>query len=286
VQGYLRGEEVSLGGGASRIRWAQAARQPKVPVVVVASGPHVIALAARHAEGVDFTVGSEPARLRWATETARAAAPGHEISLGAFLNVAVHPDRALARDLVRGSAAIFARFATEGAPPEGLSDVTRAGIERLAADYDERRHGQAAAAHARQLEDEFIDRFALVGPAEEVVERLAELAALGIQRIVVVPRLPGRGSGPRRGHERPLRGRGAAPPGRPRLTCASRLGGRARAVRPRCEQRGCGGPGRNSRCLRCPVMIDGAGRRRRPAPHGGGARPALAACSRGRDHAA
>jgi 5,10-methylenetetrahydromethanopterin reductase len=65
--------------------------------------------------------------------------------------------------------------------------VTRKGIERLATDYDEGRHGQASAPHARQLEDEFIDRFALVGPAERVVERLAELASLGIERIVVVP---------------------------------------------------------------------------------------------------
>ena len=187
VQRFLRGEEVPLGGVASRIRWAREVGQPKVPVVVAATGPHVIALSARHAEGVAFTVGAEPGRLRWAIETARAAAPERELSLGAFLNVGVHPDRGIARDLVRGSTAIFARFATEGAPPDGLSDVTRAGIERLAADYDEGRHGQAAAPHARQLEDEFIDRFAVAGPAAEVLERLAELAALGIERVIVVP---------------------------------------------------------------------------------------------------
>ncbi len=73
------------------------------------------------------------------------------------------------------------------APPDGLSHVTRAGIERLAAAYDEGRHGQAAASHAQQLEDDFIDRFALVGPAEEIAERLAGLADLGIERVVVVP---------------------------------------------------------------------------------------------------
>lgn len=99
----------------------------------------------------------------------------------------VHPHRAVARELVRGSTAIFARFATECAPADGLSDVTRAGIERVAADYDEARHGHADAPHARRLEDEFIDRFALVGPADEVVGRLAELAAVGIEHLVVVP---------------------------------------------------------------------------------------------------
>ena len=88
---------------------------------------------------------------------------------------------------MRGSTAIFARFATEGAPADGLSGVTRAGIDRLAHDYDESRHGQGAAAHARALEDEFIDRFAVVGPAAEVAERLRELAALGLERTVMVP---------------------------------------------------------------------------------------------------
>jgi 5,10-methylenetetrahydromethanopterin reductase len=183
LQAYLRGEDV----GASPIRWVEEAGQPKVPVTVAATGPRVIAAGARHAERLDFTVGAEPERLRWAIETARAAAGDRDPSLGAFLNVAVHPDRAVARELVRGSTAIFARFATEGAPADGLSDVTRAGIQRLAAGYDEARHGHADAPYARRLEDEFIDRFALVGPADEVLDRLAGLAALGIERLVVVP---------------------------------------------------------------------------------------------------
>jgi 5,10-methylenetetrahydromethanopterin reductase len=187
LQGYLRGEEVGFDGSVSRIGWAPPAGAPKVPVTVAATGPRVIALAARHAERIDFSVGAEPERVAWAIATARGAAGNRPVSLGAFLNVAVHPDRAVARDLVRGSTAIFARFATEGAPPDGLSEVTRAGVERLAGDYDERRHGDADAPHARQLEDDFIDRFALVGPAAEVTERLAELASLGIERIVVVP---------------------------------------------------------------------------------------------------
>jgi 5,10-methylenetetrahydromethanopterin reductase len=187
LQGYLRGEEVALGGATSRIGWARETAQPKVPLAVAATGPHVISAAARQADLLDFTVGAEPDRLRWAVETARAAAGDRDVSLGAFVNVAVHEDRAVARDLVRGSTAIFARFATEGAPPDGLSDVTRKGIERLARNYDEARHGHAGAPHAQELENEFIDRFALVGPADEVVARLAGLAALGIERLVVVP---------------------------------------------------------------------------------------------------
>ena len=187
IQAYLAGEEADADGSPSRIAWLPEEGTPKVPVHVAATGPHVIALAAQHAEGVDFTVGAEPERLRWAVTTATEAAGGSDLSLGAYLNVAVDPDRAAARDLVRGSTAIFARFATEGAPHDGLSEVTRAGIEQVAADYDEAHHGHASAAHAQALSDDFLDRFAVVGSTAEVTDRLREIESLGIERVVVVP---------------------------------------------------------------------------------------------------
>ena len=145
----------------------------------------MIELAARHAERIDFTVGAEAGRVAWAVETARAAHDGR--SLGAFVNVAVHPDRAVARDLVRGTTAMLARFSAEGAPHTGLSDVTSRVITRLASDRDISRHGRIDAPAPQRLDDTFVDRFAVVGSAGEVTERLLALAALGLERVVVVP---------------------------------------------------------------------------------------------------
>jgi len=188
IQGFLRGETVELEDGTpSTIGWIAESEQPKVPTFVAATGPRVIAAAARHAEAVDFTVGAEPERLAWAIGKAREIEREMPLSLGAFVDVAVDPDRATARDLVRGSTAILARFGTEGAPADGLSEVTAEGIERLGAAYEEARHGQSAAPAAQQLSDEFIDRFAVCGSAEEVAERLLALGELGLERIVVVP---------------------------------------------------------------------------------------------------
>jgi 5,10-methylenetetrahydromethanopterin reductase len=225
LQGYLAGEAVEVEGYAGRIAWLPREGEPKVPVAVAATGPRVIAAAARYAEEIDFTVGAEIERLRWAVETARAAAAerGREMAgdgraanrgasggtadgggganggpaddarrreplrLGAYINVAVDEDRDRARELVRGSASTLARFGAEGAPADGLSEVTRTGIERLAAEYREAGHGQAASAAARDLSPDFIDRFAVCGPADEVTERLREIAALGIERLIVVP---------------------------------------------------------------------------------------------------
>jgi len=187
LQGYLRGDTVQLTEDVtSTIRWLPSPGLPKVPVYVAATGPRTIAAAARHAEGVDLTVGAELERLRWATGAARAAAPA-ELTIGAYLNVAVDPDPDAARELVRGSTAIFARFATEGAPPSGLSDVTRRGIERLSSGYDKEHHGEAGAAYAQLLDSEFIDRFAIAGTPEQVRRRLEAIAEAGIQRVIVVP---------------------------------------------------------------------------------------------------
>jgi 5,10-methylenetetrahydromethanopterin reductase len=136
---------------------------------------------------VTFTVGADPRRISWAVGEARRAEAGRgAVKLGAFVNVAVHPDIAVARDLVRGSAAIFVHYASEG-PREVLPVEDREVVERLGATYDERNHGLSTANHAALLPDEFLDRFAVVGPADRCAERLRELLGLGLERIVVVP---------------------------------------------------------------------------------------------------
>ncbi len=85
IQGFLRGEQVQIDGVASEITWIADSDQPKVPVAVAATGPRVIELGARHAERLDFTVGAEPDRMRWAVDTARQSEGGETVSLGLFV---------------------------------------------------------------------------------------------------------------------------------------------------------------------------------------------------------
>ncbi len=189
LQGFLRGQAVSSGGGvATRMGWIEPFHAGDVPVSVAATGPVTIALAARRCGRVDFTVGADSRRLSWAVAEARRAVDdtGAQLSLGAFVNVAVHADTAVARDLVRGSAAIFAHFVSEG-PHDVVPDDDRATMERVRAAYDEAAHGLTTADHARLLPDDFLDRFAVVGPPEHCVARLRELIGLGLDRIIVVP---------------------------------------------------------------------------------------------------
>ena len=189
LQGFLGSEGVQLEGGAwARMSWIGTTHSVKVPISVAATGPRTIAAGARHAERVDFTVGAEPRRISWAIEEARRATPegGDTPSLGAFVNFAVNADEAVARDTVRGSAAIFAHYASEG-PLDVLPAEDREVVKRVGEAYDERTHGLSDAGHATLLPDDFLDRFAVVGDAETCTRRLRELLALGLERIVMVP---------------------------------------------------------------------------------------------------
>lgn len=115
----------------------------------------------------------------------QAGPPGRTV--GASINVAVDPHRDRARELVRGSVATFARFSSQTGSAARLSQSTSHAAAQTAAGYQPARHGEAGAAFARQLEDDFIDRFALAGPASEVRGRLAAIRVCGIERLIVVP---------------------------------------------------------------------------------------------------
>jgi 5,10-methylenetetrahydromethanopterin reductase len=86
-----------------------------------------------------------------------------------------------------GTTASFARFSAQGAPADGRSEMSQAVIAQVGAAFDHDRHGHAGAAHARAMPNAFIERFAVVGPADHVVDRLRELAGLGLYHAVVVP---------------------------------------------------------------------------------------------------
>jgi 5,10-methylenetetrahydromethanopterin reductase len=191
VQGYLRGEYVELDGCRSRLEWLSSLGLPKVPVNVTATGPRVIELGARLAEWVTFTVGADRERLAGAVATAREARRQARLdpallSLGAYVNVAVHPDVVVARDLVRGVVGAFAHFSgMRGAPTQLLRHEDRIVVERLGQEYDMAHHGMGQAGHAHLLDDAFVDRFAVVGPPDRCIERLRELVALGLDHLII-----------------------------------------------------------------------------------------------------
>ncbi len=190
LQRYLRGETVDRDGFASRLEWVERLDLPKVPVEVSATGPRVIAAAARRADRVCLAVGSDPAHvgatLAQAREVARAA--GRTVAFGAFVNVVVDDDVAAARDAVRGSATSFARFsAFAGSDLARLPAPLAAAARWIRAHYDMRNHTRTNVPHTAGIDDAFVDWFAVAGPPAVARERLGALAALGLDFVHVIP---------------------------------------------------------------------------------------------------
>jgi 5,10-methylenetetrahydromethanopterin reductase len=156
----------------------------------------MLALGARMAERVTMNVGALPDRVAWAVDTVREvrrsairAADGGlgQISIGAYLVVAAHPNPRTARELASGPLAAYAHFSgVSGGPVPGLSEGDLAVAEAVAADYDLSGHGRRTARHVGHLDDGFIDRFGAVGSPEHCISRLRELVDLGLDRLVLV----------------------------------------------------------------------------------------------------
>lgn len=191
VRGFLHGETVDLGDATSQNMWIGENGQPPVPIDIAATGPKVIAVAARQADRVTFGVGANPERLRESIAHVRkereaAGLDPASISVGAYVNTVAHPDVEVARQVARGGTASFAHFSgMDGAPKQNTDDDSV--FEALGKDYDMAGHAKATASHAQALSDEFIDRFSVAGPSEYCVSRLAELFDAGVEQLVLVP---------------------------------------------------------------------------------------------------
>jgi 5,10-methylenetetrahydromethanopterin reductase len=192
VQGYLRGDAVDRDGFASRLEWLSHAKVPKVPVFVAATGRRVIEVAARHADAICFAAGADPAHLATLLEHARGAAraAGRDpdaLQYGAFVNCVIHPDLQVARDALRGTVATFARFsAFRGSDLARLPEPLRRAAQYLRTHYDMREHTRADAHHTAGIGDDFVDWFAIAGPAESALPRFRQLAALGLTFCYVI----------------------------------------------------------------------------------------------------
>ncbi|MGI5159279.1 LLM class flavin-dependent oxidoreductase [Microbispora sp. CA-102843] len=156
LQGYLRRETVDLEGFPSTIRSLferdPSLDLPKPILEISATGPRVIDIAARLADGVSLSVGADVARLRQLVEQARKARAGAGLSreaflLSCYLQVAVGTgdDLARAREYIRGAVMTQSRFsALHGKRLDGLAAEDTAIVERAVTELNQayRTHGE------------------------------------------------------------------------------------------------------------------------------------------------
>ncbi len=176
----------------SWLRWLDPALPP-VPVEVVATGPKAIAIGGRHADIVTFTVGADLDRISWGISEARkaAAASGRdpsELEFGVYVNVGCHPEIEVARRVISGGLASFARFAAMQSSPTGpMNEDSAEVLQKIRSNYDMKHHGEPNSPQTAVMSDEFIDRYGIVGDVAACAEKIRAIEALGVSKIVITP---------------------------------------------------------------------------------------------------
>jgi probable F420-dependent oxidoreductase len=189
VKDLAEGREVTLGGRPVRLVWV---RDGRLEVWMAGYGPKALKLAGEHADGYILQC-ADPAIARWTIGSVREAARavGRDpagITVCVAAPAYVGNDLPHQREQLRwfggmvGNhvADLVARYGGDGRVPRELTDYITG---RLG--YDYAHHGRAGNPSADFVPDEIVNRFCLLGPASAHVERLAELAALGVDQFAV-----------------------------------------------------------------------------------------------------
>ena len=179
----LRGEAVSCGEG----KMAQLPRvAPPVPIYVAATGPKMLALAGKIADGVILMNGIAPELIGEAVRIVREgerAAGREQESVRIAVWAACHPSR----DAVKFN---VARAILRNIPGP-VDDLTRKVAAQVKEAYDYRQHGDARADFARLIPDEIVARYAFFGDPSAIARQIASLAACDVDEVVLaIPTAP------------------------------------------------------------------------------------------------
>ena len=189
IRALANGQSVEYRGSHLRFPWNTESR---LPIWVAGYGPNALKLAGEVGDGFILQL-ADPDITAWSINAVReaAAAAGRDpdeltmcVAAPAYVTDGSAAHRAHALDQCRWFGGmvgnhvhdIVNRYGTEGAAiPKSLSDYI-AGREG----YDYNEHGRAGNTHAEFVPDEIVERFCLIGPPERHIERLKELAAVGV----------------------------------------------------------------------------------------------------------
>ncbi len=189
IKELAEGRETEVHGTAVRIPWV---RDGKLEIWMAAYGPKALRLVGEQADGFILQT-ADPHIARWTIGAVRDAAvaagrPADAVTMCVAAPAYVGTDLAHQRDQLRwfggmvGNhvADLVARYGTSGPVPRELTDY----IEGRHG-YDYSHHGKADNPSTDFVPDSIVDRFCLVGPASAHVDRLQELAELGVSQFAL-----------------------------------------------------------------------------------------------------
>ncbi|HEX3789320.1 MAG TPA: TIGR03842 family LLM class F420-dependent oxidoreductase [Pseudonocardiaceae bacterium] len=189
IKDLAEGRETDHHGTPVRIPWV---RNGKLEIWMAAYGPKALKLVGEQADGFILQT-ADPDIARWTIGAVRDAAkaagrPADAVTICVAAPAFVGTDLPHQRDQLRwfggmvGNhvADLVTRYGSTGAVPRALTDY----IEGRKG-YDYSHHGRAGNPSTDFVPDSIVDRFCLLGPESAHIERLRELAELGVNQFAV-----------------------------------------------------------------------------------------------------
>jgi probable F420-dependent oxidoreductase len=183
VRDLCAGQKVVYEEKEIQMTWATAGEPP---VWVAGYGPKALRCAGRIGDGVILQF-ADPHLIKWCLQFVREGAEeaGRDFSKIRVMSAApawVSDDLNEARDRVRWFPALVSNHVVDLVSryrPEELPQELTAYIEDRKG-YNYLHHAQVGSSNAEFVTDEVVDRFCVVGPAEEQIRRLKELEEAGV----------------------------------------------------------------------------------------------------------
>jgi 5,10-methylenetetrahydromethanopterin reductase len=187
----LDGKEVQLESG--KIHLLHPCKN-KVPIYIAASGPKMLELSGRIADGIIVLVGVADDYIAHAKEKIAAGAKAagrklEEINLVLWVPCAVS-DTAPAKDAVKAHVARVVAHPL----PYVLDPNEQKVLEEIRKTYDYYHHMDQQANHAEVIPDWLVDKFAIAGSVAECRAQIERIKKTGIQQIAIIPYSPPGGS--------------------------------------------------------------------------------------------
>ena len=190
VRALAQGEEVEYNGVTVQLPWAKKTR---VPMLVAAYGPKTLALTGEKADGFILQL-ADPYLITYMIQAVRdaAAAVGRDpddlymcVAAPAYVGDNIEHQRDQVRwfgGMVGNHVAdLVNRYGVDGVSiPEELTSYI---AQRQGYDYKE--HGSSDSTHVEFVSDDLIDRFCLLGPVQNHIERLKEMQELGVDQFSI-----------------------------------------------------------------------------------------------------
>ena len=182
-----RGETIDGRVGPHRFESARLPTAvPEIPLYVAASGPRALELAGEHGDGAIVLAGLFPEALAYTREriaAGRSRSRRDAFEVVAFLYGAIDEYEDAALEAGRSIAAWFPQTAPAHARLAGMSDEL---IDRVAAAYAGGEFQEAAAA-ARLIPDELVQKLAFVGTPATAAQKLDSLHGEGLDAVSIFP---------------------------------------------------------------------------------------------------